>query len=247
MPTTLRRATKLLAPFACVLAMHGHAARAQAPLEERIVSVAELFDADEAVSLGRTLPADKPVHFRIRFASGDHPGVLVFVRSDDSAELPAGWEAVIEARNLTWICAEGYGNRQPTAQRILVAIMGLKLAQRETRLDPKRRYLGGISGGGRVASQLASHFPRYISGAVYMVGADFWTRAQRPLQPLIAANRYVFITGARDFNRGEMRKVFARYQDSGAVHSLLLDLPELGHAYPDAAALERALAFLDGD
>ena len=231
---------------ACALLVRAPALYAETPrLLDRTTSVAALFDAAEAASLARTLPIDQPIHFRVRLPRGEHPGVLVFVRADDSAEPPDGWEAVLEQRNLMWICAQGYGNRLPTAQRMLVAVMGLKLAQREARLDTQRRYIGGMSGGGRVASQLASHFPRLITGAFYVVGADFWTKDERALQPLIVANRYVFVTGTKDFNRGEMRKVFGQYQQAGATHSLLLDLPGLTHAYPDGAQLERALEFLD--
>lgn len=239
-------APKLFALFACALVVRATAVRADEPvLVERTTTVAELFDADEAKSLARTLPAGQPVHFRVRMPRGEHAGALVFVRADDSGVLPAGWDEVLERHDLAWIAAEGYGNRRPTAQRMLVAVMGLKLAQREARIDTRRLYVGGMSGGGRVASQLASHFPRLVNGAVYIVGADFWTREQRPLQPLIAARRYVFITGSKDFNRDEMRKVFAQYQDAGATGSLLLDVPGLGHEYPDAAQLERALEFLD--
>jgi hypothetical protein len=104
-----------------------------------------------------------------------------------------------------------------------------------------------MSGGGRVASQLASHFPRLVTGAVFIVGADFWNKDQHPLQPLIVANRYVFVTGNRDFNHREMRRVFTLYQDAGASRSLLLDLPGLGHEFPDGAQLERALEFLDAN
>ena len=241
-----QHAPKLFALFACALVARAGAARAEdAALAKRVTTVAELFDPAEAQSLGRTLPVDQPVHFRVRLPRGGHPGVLVFVRGDDTGNLPAGWDEILERHDLAWIAAEGFGNRRPTAQRILVAVMGLKLARREAQIDTRRLYVGGMSGGGRVASQLASHFPRLVTGAIYIVGADFWTREQRPLLPSIVANRYVFITGSKDFNHAEMRKVFARYQDAGATHSLLLDVEGMGHQFPDALQLGRALEFLD--
>jgi predicted esterase len=236
-------APKLFAAFASALAMGAHAA--EPALVDRMTTVSELFEPAEAATLARTLPADQPIHFRVRLPGGEHPGVLVFVRADDSGELPAGWDEVLERHHLAWIAAQGYGNRLPTAQRMLVAVRGLRLAQRELQLDTQRRYIGGMSGGGRVASEFASHFPRLVTGAIYVVGVNFWTRDQRALLPLITANRYVFVTGEKDFNRDEMRKVFARYQDAGATRSLLLDVPGLGHEYPDGAQLERALGFLD--
>jgi hypothetical protein len=55
----------------------------------------------------------------------------------------------------------------------------------------------------------------------------------------------VFITGERDFNRSEMRRVYARYQAKGVTESLLLDLPGFAHEYPNAAQLAQAVEFLD--
>ena len=112
-------------------------------------------------------------------------------------------------------------------------------------IDAKRIYVGGMSGGGRVASTLITRFPQHFRGALYIVGADFWTSAEEPLKPRIVANRYVFVTGNRDFNQREMRRVFAKYQAAGVTQVSLMDLPGFGHEYPDAAHLGEAVAFLD--
>ena len=77
------------------------------------------------------------------------------------------------------------------------------------------------------------------------MGADFWTSAEEKYLPGIVANRYVFITGARDFNRRDMKRVFAKYQAAGVKHASLMDLPGFGHEYPNAEQLAQAIDFLD--
>jgi hypothetical protein len=77
-----------------------------------------------------------------------------------------------------------------------------------------------------------------------VVGADFHA-PDAALKSLAAARRYVFITGDRDFNRGEMKQVYDQYRSNGMTGALLMELPDFGHEYPQARQLEQALAFLD--
>jgi predicted esterase len=126
-------------------------------------------------------------------------------------------------------------------------LMGLALVQQNYAVDPARIYISGMSGGGRVASMTITLFPHLFTGALYIVGADFWTTTDPALLALITDKRYVFLTGAKDFNRNEMRQIYQRYLDAGASRSLLMDLPRFGHEYPSAGVLKTAFEFLDAD
>lgn len=213
---------------------------------ERTTTLSALFPADEAKALAKTIPADRPLHFRVRVPrNAALSGVLVFVKPVDSGELPGQWTAELDRHNLIWVAADDFGNEHPRAQRVLAAIAGLRLIESSQAIDSRRVYIGGMSGGGRIASQTITRFPARFSGALYIVGADFWTSAEKPLQPRIAANRYVFVTGSRDFNQRDMRRVFSKYQAAGVTHTLLMDLPGFGHEYPDAEQLGQAIDFLD--
>jgi poly(3-hydroxybutyrate) depolymerase len=219
--------------------------RAQAVEAQRTVTLGDLFDVAETRELSRTLPADRAVTFRLRIPNGAGTcGVMVFVKPDDSGAFRGEWAPLFDEHRLMWISADGFGNDKPSAQRVLVAMMAVKLAARSVEIDPSRVYIGGMSGGGRVASQTITRFPQRFSGALYIVGADFHL-PEEPLRARVISRRYVFITGSRDFNHREMRRVFERYQRAGASASKLLDLPRFGHEYPDAAALGDALDFLD--
>jgi hypothetical protein len=217
---------------------------------ERSASVATLFSSDEVGALAKTLPADQVIHFRVRIPAGgessgaESAGVLVYISPTDSGELPASWAAVLDEKQLLWIAADGSGNSRPTAERMLVAVMALKLAQREN-VNPLRLYVSGMSGGGRVASQCISHFPRFFSGAIFIVGADFYLPEDPGARALLAGHRLVFLTGSRDFNRREIRGVHDRYRDSGVTRSLLIDAPGFGHELARPAQLRAAIDFLD--
>jgi predicted esterase len=228
-----------------VLAFCG-AVHAQESTREQVTTLAALFPADEAKALAKILPIDQPLHFRVRVPqNAAQSGVLVFVKPTDDGDLPQGWGPALDRRNLIWIAAAGFGNEHPRAHRVLAAMAAVKLVETLQAVDAKRVYIAGMSGGGRVASTIITRFPRRFTGALYIVGADFWTSAEEPLLPGIVARRYVFLTGSRDFNRREMRRVFGKYQSAGATQSLLMDLPRFGHEYPVAEQLETALAFLD--
>ena len=142
--------------------------------------------------------------------------------------------------------ADGFGNSRPTAERMLVAVMALKVAAREP-VDGHRLYVSAVSGGGRVASLTIAHFPRLFTGALFMVGADFYLPEDGPARELLATRRLVFLTGNRDFNHREMRRAFQRYHDAGVTRMLWMDEAGFGHGPPRPEQLRAALRFLDAD
>jgi hypothetical protein len=205
-----------------------------------------LFDADEAAALSRTLPADREVTFRVRLPSeAASPGVFVFISPVDTGELPESWAAVLDRNQLLWVAADGFGNSRPTAERMLVAVMALKLAQRLRPINGQRRYVSGMSGGGRVASQCITHFPQHFDGGLFMVGADFFMPREPQVARLLETRRLVFLTGSLDFNRREIRGVYRDYGKAGVSGLLLIDEDGFGHAFATAAQLSTALDFLD--
>jgi hypothetical protein len=222
-------------------------AHAEEPLttSERTATLSALFKPEEIPALSKTLPADQTVTFRAWWSGDPHPGVIVFVSPTDSGEPPKGWLELLRQKRLSWIAADGFGNQKLSAQRVLVAVMGLSLAQKSASLDRKRIYISGMSGGGRIASMTAPRFPQMFSGGLYIVGANFWMPDDAQLRQKAAGNRYVFITGEKDFNRSDMKSVFSRYRKKGLASSLLMDLPGYGHEYPNVEQLGQAIDFLD--
>jgi predicted esterase len=212
---------------------------------EQVVTPRELLPPAQAASLAYALDPDRRITFHVRLPPGAGPhGVLVFVSPRDDAEPREGWAEVLDHRDLAWIAAEGFGNDRRSAQRVLVALMALKQLQRMLPLDRDRLYIGGMSGGGRIASQALARFPGFFSGALCIVGADYVT-PESGLAPELATKRVVFMTGDGDFNRREIRRIYLRYLDAGVSQSHLIDMRDFDHQYPDADQLDEALDLLD--
>ena len=223
----------------------GTPALAAQPLTtERSATLAQLFSAADARSLGRTLPADRVMRYRVREPADGPRGVLVYVSPTDSGELPADWVAVIDRERLLYVAAEDFGNSHLTAERMLAALAADRLA-RQMGVNDSRRYIAGMSGGGRVASQVITHFPQLFSGAICIAGADYFMPRDEAQRAVVASRRLVLLTGSRDFNQREMQLVSRRYQQAGVNRLLLMDLPNFAHQLPDARQLTQAVAFLD--
>src|SRR5262249_14685450 len=116
--------------------------------------------------------------------------------------------------------------------------------QREQPSDKQRRYVAGMSGGGRVASRVISNFPQLFTGAIFIVGANYSMPADPELLGVFAPRPMVFITGSRDFNHREMKAVHERYRKWGA-RLLLIDQPGFGHELATPGQLTTAIDFLD--
>lgn len=173
------------------------------------------------------------------------PGLVVFISAGDTGAVPRSWRRVLEQRNLVWIAARASGNAHANARRVLLAVLAVEAAKRETAIDASRIYLAGFSGGGRVSSIAAATLPARFRGAMLICGAD-WHQPETPaLRDRVRANRYVFVTGGGDFNRASTRDVYRRYRHEGVDNALLLDLPRLGHVMPEGDTFDAAIGYLD--
>jgi predicted esterase len=210
-------------------------------------TLASIFPAEQTKALASTLAIDYRVTWKVYVPENhENSGVLVYVSPTSSSAPSPDWLQVFEDKNLIWVAAEDFGNTKPSAERILTALMGLAKVQQVFRTDSSRIYIAGMSGGGRIASKAATQFPQMFTGAIYIVGVDFWEDTKKSPVDFISRNRYVFLTGNRDFNRREIRNVFKKYQKAGVKHALLMDLNGYGHQTPNAEQLAAALEFLDG-
>ncbi|HEU4600917.1 MAG TPA: hypothetical protein VFS24_03060 [Steroidobacteraceae bacterium] len=234
---------RLLVVFTLACIASAANAEARADLLHRSATIAELLP-EQADSFAAVIPAERKLTWTLRIPSVASPhGVIVFVSPQEAADPPEKWAESLEKHNLIWVAAEHFGNATPTAQRVLAAVMGLALVQRDYAVDRKRVYIAGMSGGGRVASKAIATSPQLFTGAIYFCGAD-------PLPAGAAAaaklKRFVFVTGTRDFNRREMKHVAGRYSKLGIPNVLVLDIPGMGHELPDARQFEEAVRYLDG-
>lgn len=172
-------------------------------------------------------------------------GVLVYVSPSSSGKPPHGWARVMEEHNLIWIGANESGNRVSTSRRVLKAILALEAVRQQYAIDDARIYIAGFSGGGRVASMIATEFAGTFVGGIFICGAEFWDVEEPRFIDAIRSNRYVFLSGENDQALGPTMRVFRGYRDAGVPNIKLVVVNNMGHSNPPRNEISEAIEFLD--
>ena len=180
---------------------------------------------------------------------GDGPyGVFVWVSPDFFGGFTRDpIRNLLEEQRLIWVGANQSGNERWTPHRYGLALDAAHNVAALYPVDPHRIYVGGYSGGGRVASGLALEFPEVFKGGFFFFGCDFFRQIPVPYRPgthwparfpppsgdelkaLKEDHRFVFMTGTRDFNRAQTLAVFEHYVKDGFRHVTLLEIPDADH------------------
>ena len=179
--------------------------------------------------------------------------LLVFVPPWQDAAVPDGWARVLDHHGMIFVSAAKSGNDENILDRRMpLALLAAHNMMRRYTVDPQRLYVGGFSGGSRVALRLALAYPDLFRGALLNSGSDPAGDAQLALPPRELflrwqdSMRLVYLSGDRDeVNLGK---------DADSQQSLrqwcVFDLdtepmPWAGHEPASAAALNHALDALD--
>ncbi|MFO0929638.1 MAG: hypothetical protein U0736_21845 [Gemmataceae bacterium] len=170
-------------------------------------------------------------------------------RGDAKAPLPlllylspgpeGSWQAferLARARNLLYVAPRAAGNDCPPRRRVRIALDALDDVRRQFPVDPDRTYLVLL----RRRARRLRHRVR-IAGAVRRVipicaSGDLrqepWLR-QRVIDRLSVA----LLTGATDFNRGEVERLRGPYLTEVGVRSRVWTVAGMGHAIPGERTL----------
>jgi hypothetical protein len=190
------------------------------------------------------VPADTP-------PSGRY-GLLVWISPADPAEIPASWRSVLDRQGVICVTAAGSGNSANLfSRRIPLALLGYANVAKDYPVDPARTYIGGLSGGSRVALRIALAFPDVFHGALLNAGSDSFGTAVLPppkaelFRQFEEQTRLIYVTGSRD----EEHLVMDAHSRESARELCITDMQTdemygRGHELLDAAALGRALAEL---
>jgi hypothetical protein len=203
-------------------------------------------------------------------------GLFVWVSPTDSgriptAELQPSLEArpaelipVLDERRVIWAAANGSGNQRHLTRRIRLALDVAQAVTTAYQIDPERVFVGGYSGGGRIASRLVLHYPEVFRGGLFYMGVDFWENVPIPHRPgthwppkfdkpsrdalkrIRESSRFVFATGEYDFNRTQTYATLEAFASAGLDRATLIDMPGVGHYWslkPDV--FEQVLTALD--
>ena len=213
------------------------------------LTLAEVVGADSARNAGKIIPADEPISWEIYVPDSYRPdkpaGLMVYISPTPSGEIPRGWKSVMDERNMIWIAANHSGNSVLVPRRVVYAIVAPTLVGKQYQVDRERIYLSGLSGGGKMASMVATDHAHLFKGAIYNCGVDFWDKHPPRRFEQIKQNHYVFVTGTLDQALEPTKKVYRQYQKAGVENSKLMVIPDMTHRNPSSFDFDAALEYLD--
>lgn len=181
--------------------------------------------------------------------------MLVFVPPWQQAALPRQWFGVLDRHATILVTAAASGNEENViGRRIPLALAGYENIARRFRIDPSQTWIGGLSGGSRVALRIALGYPDLFRGALLNAGSDRFGTLELPFPPAPLLQRFeegmrlVYTTGTKD----ETNAATDRASRDSARRYCITDLLELpmrnaGHVLLDAGTLDRALSALEAE
>lgn len=194
--------------------------------------------------------------FIVYVPRGPHPprgyALLVFVPPWSQAEVPKGWVATLDRHAIIFVSASNSGNEANVLdRREPLALLAEQNIARHYPIDAQHIYVGGFSGGARVALRLALAYPDVFHGALLDAGSDPIGNAQIPLPPtdlfrrFQEATRLVYVTGANDTFHLEQDRHSRESMQGWCVLGVATEsMPFTGHQPAPPAAFGRAVDML---
>jgi pimeloyl-ACP methyl ester carboxylesterase len=180
--------------------------------------------------------------------------LLVFIPPWSRAEVPRQWIPILDRYNMILVTAANSGNDASTTnRREPLALLAAHNAMAQYPVDPLQVYIGGFSGGARVALRLALGYPDLFQGALLNAGSDPIGTADVPLPPADLFRRFqesarlVYVTGERDDGTLALDMQSRRSLEKWCVFDVLTQTePRKEHEPADVSSFGRALAALLG-
>lgn len=180
-------------------------------------------------------------------------GLLVFIPPWPEAAVPREWIRALERTGIVFVTAAQSGNDQAVIpRRMALALHAYANVVARLHIDPERVYVGGFSGGARVAERLALAYPDVFRGAFLDGGSDPIGTMPVPLpsperlQQAQSHLRLVFAYGADDGeNARRARETGRSAVDACLPATTRLAMPHHAHALADASTVLQGLRALE--
>lgn len=219
-----------------------NARRLQQQATARHSSIAEQPIALSGERFALYLPARMPP---------DGYALLVFVPPWEDARVPSAWTSVLARHGMILVTAARIGNDANLLdRRDPVALLAASNVMARYPVNPQRVYIGGFSGGSRVALRLAVGYPDVFHGALLEAGSDVLGQTvplpPKPLLEQFQTSRIVFLTGQKDQAHLDIDQ-----QSRTSLHDWCIEdidirtMPWTGHELAEASALDHALSSLE--
>jgi fibronectin type 3 domain-containing protein len=99
-------------------------------------------------------------------------GLVTYIDAGGGNVFPSSYAAALDVHDVIWLSGHGIDNSQFTNLRRGVATMGAFRMTELYNIDPARIYVSGLSGGGRIASDLGYLRSDYFHGFIGRVGSS---------------------------------------------------------------------------
>lgn len=176
--------------------------------------LAQLKAAAEADKAARTLQGQlvdlAHEHFvlyvpKTKPPPGQGYALLIFVPPWPQARIPSEWIPALEQHHMIMASAEQSGNEaSPLNRRVPLALLALENIRAKYSVDAGETFVGGFSGGSKIALRLLIGYPDQFRGALLNAGSDPVGTQDLPLPPqnlllkVQESTRLVYVTGERD-------------------------------------------------
>jgi predicted esterase len=224
--------------------------RLLSPLAAAEVQVTLARSGQRLIEQSIDLAAEKFVVYVPARAAAHGYGLLVFLPPWQEARLPPGWAAVLGQYGMIFVSAARSGNDENVlARREPLALLAAVNIMRRYPVDAQRVYVGGFSGGARIALRLALAYPDLFRGALLNAGSDpLGEPGAPPLPPrqlllqFQQGSRIVYVTGERDIAHLDMDAHSLQSLRRWCVYSVdSATMPGAAHQVATPAALAAAL------
>lgn len=228
-------------------------------LARRLVSPLSALRLQQQAAASHASISEQPIDLgQERFAlyvpahvPADGYALLVFVPPWPQAEIPPRWIPALDRQGVILVSAANVGNDANVLdRRDPLALLAAHNVMSRYHVDPTRVYIGGFSGGSRVALRLALGYPDLFHGVLLDAGSDA-IGEQIPIPPrdllyqFQASTRVVYLTGQRDAFHEVSDKQSRQSLQSWCVFDVdTQSMPWTGHELADGSSLERALQSL---
>lgn len=174
--------------------------------------------------------------------------LMVYVSPWPGATVPSGWGPILDRHGMIFVSAANAGNDAQTFERREpLALLAARNVMARYPIDPQRVFVGGFSGGSRVAERLALAYPDLFRGALLDAGSDPIGDALPPppadlFRRFQEGARLVYLTGEHDDFHLNGDRLSQRSMRAWCVFGIDAEtMAWTGHDQADPASLDRAL------
>jgi len=171
--------------------------------------------------------------------------LILFVSPSQKGTGLSQFRTLCDREGIVFASPHQAGNQTSGARRVRIVMDTLDEVRRRIKIDPDRTYIGGFSGGGRIAMTIATALPEYFGGVIPVCAGGQLRTEPWLRERVISRLRIALLTGENDFNRGEIERMTQTLFSGIGVISRVWTAKQIGHAIPPGRTLDEAFAWLE--